>query len=118
MKLGTFEIRTAVGAEQRLGALTEAGIVDLNFACGWLLAKKGEPRPHKLAGVVLPDNMLEYLEEGITASCYASEVLAALEPGATGIRGETLLYAPSEVRLLAPLPNPPSLRDFYASKIT
>ncbi len=114
MKLCTFEIRTPVGVRQRLGAMTEAGIIDLNFACAWLLAKRGEPRPQKLAGVVLPDNMLEYLEEGITASCYASEVLAAIEPGVTGIRGETLLHAPGEVRLLAPLPNPRSLRDFYA----
>jgi len=108
MKLCTFEIRTALGPRQRVGAVTEAGIVDLNLACERLLERRGEPRPAKLAAVVLPDNMLEFLEEGATARCYASEALAALEPGAPGI------HAPADVRLLAPLPNPTSLRDFFA----
>src|SRR5439155_1153594 len=31
-----------------------------------------------------------------------------------GAGGETLIYLPGQVRLLAPLPNPLSLRDFYA----
>jgi len=106
MKLCTFEIGTPFGARQRLGAVTEAGIVDLNLACERLLERRGEPRPAKLAAVVLPDNMLEFLEEGSTARCYASETLAA--PGEAGI------HAPEDVRLLAPLPNPASLRDFFA----
>jgi 2-keto-4-pentenoate hydratase/2-oxohepta-3-ene-1,7-dioic acid hydratase in catechol pathway len=56
--------------------------------------------------------MLEYLEEGHTASRYAAETLAA---GASeGIDGERLVYDSREVRLLAPIPNPPSLRDFFA----
>ncbi len=114
MKLCTFEIRTALGPRQRLGAVTEAGIVDLNLACERLLERRGEPRPAKLAAVVLPGNMLEFLEEGATARCYASEALAALEPGAMGAQGETLIHAPGDVRLLAPLPNPASLRDFFA----
>jgi len=108
MKLCTFEIGTPLGARQRLGAVTEAGIVDLNLACERLLERRGEPRPAKLAAVVLPDNMLEFLEEGATARCYASEALAALEPLAAGV------FAPGDVRLLAPLPNPTSLRDFFA----
>jgi 2-keto-4-pentenoate hydratase/2-oxohepta-3-ene-1,7-dioic acid hydratase in catechol pathway len=108
MRLCTFEIPTPLGPRQRLGAVTEAGIVDLNLACQRLLERRGEPRPSKLAAVVLPDNMLEFLEEGATARCYASEALAALEPGAVGV------HAPGDVRLLAPLPNPTSLRDFFA----
>jgi len=114
MKLCTFEIRTALGPRQRLGAVTEAGIVDLNLACERLLERRGEPRPEKLAAVVLPDNMLEFLQEGATARCYASEALAAFEPGAMGAQGQTLVHAPGDVRLLAPLPNPASLRDFFA----
>jgi 2-keto-4-pentenoate hydratase/2-oxohepta-3-ene-1,7-dioic acid hydratase in catechol pathway len=114
MKLATFEVPTTLGPRRRLGAITEAGIVDLNAACGWLLAHKGEPRPQKLADVVLPDNMLEFLEEGKTAQCYASETLTALEPKAAGLHGARLVYWPAEVRLCAPLPHPRSLRDFYA----
>jgi len=105
MKLCTFEIATPLGPVQRLGAVTEAGIVDLNQACIRMLEQKGELRPQKLASVVLPDNMLEYLEEGATARCYAEQALAA---------GLGPRFPSEEVRLLAPLPNPPSLRDFYA----
>ncbi len=104
MKLCTFEIRTPLGPRQRLGAVIDAGIVDLNLACERLLERRGEPRPAKLAAVVLPDNMLEFLEEGATALCYASEVLGAAEP----------VHAPGDVRLLTPLPNPVSVRDFFA----
>lgn len=114
MKLCTFEVPTPLGAKQRLGAVTERGIVDLNMACASLLHRKGEARPYKLAAVVLPDNLLEFLEEGNTARCYAAEALAALEPGAAGPQAETLLYRMEKVRLLAPLPNPASVRDFYA----
>ena len=114
MKLCTFQIRTQLGIRQRLGALIPAGIVDLNAACAWMLEKEREARPQKLASVVVPDNMLEFLQEGETAKCYAAKVLASFDPDATGSNGETLLFAPTEVTMLAPLPNPTSLRDFYA----
>jgi 2-keto-4-pentenoate hydratase/2-oxohepta-3-ene-1,7-dioic acid hydratase in catechol pathway len=114
MKLCTFEVHTVLGPRQRLGAVTGAGIVDLNLACERLLERRGEPRPSKLAAVVLPDNMLEFLEEGATALCYASEILASFEPRAVGLHGQALVHAPAAVQLLAPLPNPASLRDFFA----
>ena len=114
MKLCTFEVKTPVGPRQRLGAVIEAGYVDLNAACGRMLHEAGEPRADKLAAVVVPDNLLEYLQEGATASRYAHKALSGLPGGARGVRGEQLLYTPGEVRLLAPLPNPTSLRDFYA----
>lgn len=105
MKLCTFEIGTPLGPARRLGAVTETGVVDLNLACARLLEERGEPRPARLAAVVLPDNMLEYLQEGETARCHAAQVLdAGLGPR----------FSLNEVRLLAPLPNPASLRDFYA----
>ena len=78
-----------------------------------MLAGAGEPRPQKLADVVLPSNLLEFLEEGETAVRYAREVLAQPAAG-EGLNGERLVYRLDEVRLLAPLPNPRSLRDFYA----
>ncbi len=122
MKLCTFEIGTPLGPRQRLGAVTDGGIVDLNLACERLLERRGEPRPAKLAAVVLPDNMLEFLEEGATALCYASESLAALDGDALrsetfqsqAVRSKALVHAPEAVRFLAPLPNPTSLRDFFA----
>ena len=79
------------------------------------LERKGEVRPRRLASVVLPDNMLEFLEEGGAALRYAGTVLSEeLPAGARRPDGATLVYAPERVRLLAPIPEPPSLRDFYA----
>lgn len=110
MKLCSFEVATQVGRQQRLGAVTERGIVDLNFSYASLLASQGEPRPQKVADVMLPANMLEFLQAG-------SQSLAELAVAARSERGpndETLVYNPGDVRLLTPLPNPASVRDFYA----
>jgi len=119
MKLCTFEVATTLGRRQRLGAVLPAGIVDLNFACAWHLARKGEVRPYTLADVLVPDTLLEFLRGGDTSMGFARATLASLgealpagPPG--GLNGETLLYTPDSVSLRAPLPEPPSVRDFYA----
>lgn len=114
MKLCTFEVHTQLGRRRRLGAVTAAGIVDLNFAYAAYLAGQGERRPQIVADVLLPANMLEFLQAGAMPRA----VQAIEAAGTTGMNGETLLYAPGcadgDVRLLAPLPNPASVRDFYA----
>jgi len=119
MKLCTFEVATSLGRHQRLGAVLTAGIVDLNFACAWHLARKGEVRPYTLADVLVPDTLLEFLRGGDTSMGFARATLASLGealPGGApgGFNGETLVYAPGAVRLRAPLAEPPSVRDFYA----
>jgi 2-keto-4-pentenoate hydratase/2-oxohepta-3-ene-1,7-dioic acid hydratase in catechol pathway len=110
LKLCTFEIRTHLGRHQRLGAVLPKGILDLNFACGAKLQSQ------RLANALLPGNMREFLEGESRALESARETIAFFEQ--TGIeRGpndETLLYSPAETKLLTPLPNPASLRDFYA----
>jgi 2-keto-4-pentenoate hydratase/2-oxohepta-3-ene-1,7-dioic acid hydratase in catechol pathway len=108
MKLCTFEVSTRLGPFARLGAMTPAGIVDLNMACAWLLERQGEPQPRKVADVLLPADMLEFLRGEERAAGWARRCLEALP------LGETLLYSPDEVKLLAPLPHPASVRDFFA----
>ncbi|MDQ6664779.1 MAG: fumarylacetoacetate hydrolase family protein [Acidobacteriota bacterium] len=115
MKLCTFEVQTQLGRHRRLGAITEGGIVDLNFAYAAYLAGHGERRPQKVADVLLPANMLEFLQ----AAAMPRAVQALEAAGERGVNGETIVYAPGNyakdgVRLLAPLPNPASVRDFYA----
>ena len=52
-----------------------------------------------------------FLEYGsMDAARRAIEERTAVE----GANGETILYQPGEVRLLAPLPDPASVRDFFA----
>ena len=119
MKLCTFEVATSLGRHRRLGAFLAAGIVDLNFACAWHLARKGEVRPSTLADVLVPPSVLEFLRGGDTSMGFARATIASLAEALAqgvpeGLNGETLLYAPGAVRLRAPLPEPPSVRDFYA----
>jgi 2-keto-4-pentenoate hydratase/2-oxohepta-3-ene-1,7-dioic acid hydratase in catechol pathway len=116
LKLCTFEIHTHLGRHRRLGAVVPGGIVDLNLACAARLAEQGELQPQKLADVFLPCEMRTFLDAGPRAMKTARETIAFREK--IGIRRgpneETLIYNPAEVKLLAPLPNPASVRDFYA----
>lgn len=112
MKLCTFEVATAVGRLQRLGAMTEHGIVDLNFSYAARLAAAGERRPQIVANALLPANMLEFLDAG--AQARAEEAVADVAKFERGPNEEMLRYRSEDVRLLSPLPNPRSLRDFYA----
>ena len=118
MRLCTFEIKTHLGRHQRLGAVIPDGMVDLNFACAWHLARDGESRPQTVADAVLPPSMLQFLWGGEASRSYALRTLEALgaqvKDRPRGINEETLVYSPDQVRLLAPLPNPGSLRDFFA----
>src|SRR6185312_8493341 len=116
MKLCTFEVQTRVGRFQRLGAATPEGIVDLNFAFERMLDLQGDPQPKALAEARVPSQMLDFLDAGERALEDARRALSFLaESGETKrTEGQTLLYQPGEVKLLTPLPNPRSIRDFYA----
>jgi 2-keto-4-pentenoate hydratase/2-oxohepta-3-ene-1,7-dioic acid hydratase in catechol pathway len=120
MKLCTFEIKTSLGKHWRLGAVVDRGVIDLSAACAWHLARKGEARPYTLAGVLVPDTMLEFLKGEQTSIGFAkatiSDLLDELSRGSKplGPNEETLLYGPGDVTLRAPLPRHASMRDFYA----
>lgn len=120
MKLVTFAVKTPVGTFQRVGALHgDAGstIIDLNMAATAWLADRREAQPSRLAQAMVPPTMLGLLEGGPPAMDRAREALAfAAGRGDKlgGPEGETVFYGRDRVRLLAPLPNPTSLRDFIA----
>lgn len=120
MKLCTFEVKTTIGKHQRLGALTDFGIIDLNFTCAWHLRHKGEAQPYRLANALVPDAMLPFLQGDVTSISFAraslDSLMAELQAGRrpSGFNEETLAYQPEAVRLRAPLPHPTSMRDFYA----
>jgi 2-keto-4-pentenoate hydratase/2-oxohepta-3-ene-1,7-dioic acid hydratase in catechol pathway len=120
MKLCTFELKTPLGRHSRLGALVEEGIIDLNSACAWHLWQKGDAQPYRLANALVPSTMLEFLQGEVTSMTFARATVEhlreALHKGSSiaGPNEETLLFDPKSVRLRAPLPNPASVRDFYA----
>lgn len=119
MKLCSFEVATSLGRHTRLGAMLAAGIVDLNFACAWHLASKGEARPYGLAEVLVPDDMLAFLQGEETSMGFARAVLShvadelSADRRPQGLNGETLIYPTDSVRLKAPLQNPICLRSTH-----
>lgn len=85
--------------------MTAEGIVDLNFACA---ARTGS---YKQADAFVPPSMREFLEYG---SMEAARKAVDERKGDRGANRETILYLPDQVRLLAPIPDPTSVRDFFA----
>lgn len=92
--------------------MVPAGIVDLNFAYAVHLAAQGEPRPRIVANALLPSDMREFLEA--RAMPRAADAVRSGAAAERGLNGERLVYSQDAVRLLTPLPNPASVRDFYA----
>ncbi|MDA1001034.1 MAG: fumarylacetoacetate hydrolase family protein [bacterium] len=118
MKLITFEVATPVGPFQRAGAVIELGggqvYADLNFALAAEMAGERSPRAQEKADAILPADMLALAGAGPGALEAAESALEFLleNPEAQGPRGEQLIYRPDEIRLLAPIPNPPLIRGF------
>ena len=120
MRLVSFSVKTPVGNFVRVGALqggSGQSIVDLNMAYAALLAHRKEAQPYRLAKAMVPSTMLKLLQGGpsaINSACEAVEFASRVGNSLRGPKGETVLYSRQSVKLLAPIPNPPSLRDFIA----
>jgi 2-keto-4-pentenoate hydratase/2-oxohepta-3-ene-1,7-dioic acid hydratase in catechol pathway len=117
MRLVSFRLNTPIGNFVRVGALHGQSIIDLNMAYARLLADRKEAQPYRLANAIVPSTMLELLEGGPSALAAARQAFDYVVPfGAPiqGPKGETIVYTETDVRIIAPLPNPPSLRDFIA----
>ena len=84
MKLVTFQDKEG---SARAGWLTDDGVVDM----------------HQLSGGALPDNMLQFIDNH-------EEYFSLIKENRWGEAGPT--HSLDEVKLLAPLPNPRSFRDY------
>ena len=120
MKLVSFEVPTAVGPVRRIGALSQDRIIDLNmgYAC-YLNEVKGSSGPYDMAAGVLPPDMIAFFRRGSEGKEAAQLTLEfinhALKKGAVaGPRGERIVYEMSEIKLIAPVPRPNSLRDYLS----
>jgi len=105
MKLVTFEPAPGVS---RIGAVRPTGeVVDLNAAYA-LFARdvEHEQACERIAGARVPTNMRQLFEGGdasLNAAEAAFQHVAAMAAGTPGVRGETLVYPASLVRLKAPI---------------
>lgn len=114
MKLVTFEIATALGPVERIGALRGDGIVDLNMACAAHLTATGRTgRAREIADALVPPDMIAFFAGGEMSRRAANDALAFVDDnGVTaGPHGETVKFALGDVCLLAPVPRPNSIRD-------
>jgi len=106
----TFEVHTPLGSAQRLGCVRGSSVIDLNLAYRSLLAARGVVRAAAVADAVVPPDMLAFIETAPVSLDAAAEAVAHAETGSAG--DGRVVWGTSEVRLLAPLPNPRSLREF------
>lgn len=138
MKLATFAVETPVGPTRRVGVRGEgrgesAGgggdLVDVTTAYASALEAGGEADPVAIARAHAPPDMLSFLRRGERAWEAARTALehagAVVEDNGGGGAEDGPAVGPNdgrlrfdgqddEVRLLAPLPRPNSIRDFMA----
>ncbi len=127
MKLVTFRQAGEPRQKARAGVLLPFGVVDLHAAAP-LVFEESDTRPLDML------RLLEGSDQGLGLEGANEIVNAVLEQlggsvdvirdeanpdlvdlaGEVSIGGETLLLPRADVKLLAPLPRPRSLRDFYA----
>lgn len=114
MKFCTFEIATPLGPVQRVGAAVGTQVVDLAAAYYAWLTETEQASPAgaaRQAAALIPTDMVHLLENGdtgMTACQQALEYASGAQPECVGVR---LCYAAGDVRLRAPVPRPPMLRD-------
>jgi 2-keto-4-pentenoate hydratase/2-oxohepta-3-ene-1,7-dioic acid hydratase in catechol pathway len=137
VKLATIAVETPVGTRRRVAVLDGAAVdddsgkfVDVTTAYAAALAERGEADPLAIAEAHAPPDMVAFLERGERALDAARDALAFARetdlergpaPAAAGstasgstATGGRLRFERSSVRLLAPVPRPPSFRDCMA----
>jgi 2-keto-4-pentenoate hydratase/2-oxohepta-3-ene-1,7-dioic acid hydratase in catechol pathway len=118
MKLVTFGVPTPVGQIQRIGAIYQSKIIDLNMGYTRYLADKhGNSRAYERAAAMMPPDMIAFLrrgEEGKDKAELTVDYVAKYQAKGSlvGPRGEQMVYGMNEVKLKAPVPRPNSLRDY------
>jgi 2-keto-4-pentenoate hydratase/2-oxohepta-3-ene-1,7-dioic acid hydratase in catechol pathway len=116
MKLCTFEVDSPFGPVDRLGVVVGDRVIDANLAYAHMLIEEADhPAAYELADATVPPDMLGYLRAGAHARSALEQALEHVaRPGWRPWTGERVTWALDEVRLLAPLPRPNSLRDCLA----
>lgn len=113
MKLVSFQIETPLGDRVRIGAVDEGGqVIDLEYALRRQLIADGltDAAAERIATALIPSSMVAFIEGGDRSLDAARAAFA----WATGQDPAPWRHAPEEITLLAPVPSPPTLRDFMA----
>lgn len=118
MRLVTFEVQTLIGRLERIGALAHGTIVDLTSAfAAHLAVSQNLNAARRMAAALTPPDMIGFLEGASESRDAAEQAIAyagdrlGSEAQPLGPEGERLTFAEDEIRLLAPVPRPPMIRD-------
>lgn len=114
MKLVTFEIQSNIGAIERIGAIVDEQIIDLNFAYRAQIHATGKTaRASQIADGLLPSDMIAFFEGGELSRSAADEALEFIKNSGqrVGHNGEKIIHELGDIKLLSPVPRPTSIRD-------
>lgn len=118
MRLVSYELSTVTGPLTRIGAVLPDGrFADLQSAYRAVLGDNGASREGaaRLAAATIPSDMVDFIQNGVTALDAAQSALDwVTAKDEVGPDGATLVFTPGAVKLLAPIPRPPLIRDFMA----
>lgn len=104
MRLVTFAISTPLGKVQRIGALEEQNVIDLNLSYQGFLRAEGEERARELADVLVPPDVVTFIKGGWRCLDAAKQAVDyAMNKGATVSTGEKIIHNLAEIKLLPPL---------------
>jgi 2-keto-4-pentenoate hydratase/2-oxohepta-3-ene-1,7-dioic acid hydratase in catechol pathway len=123
MKLVTFQLQTQIGQFNRIGALIDGDengrIADLTSSyLAYLVQETGGPMAHEIAQLRMPPDMIGWLKGGERSFDAATQTVAFIkglldkDENPRGLENAQLVFNRSEVKLLAPVPRPHSIRDF------
>jgi fumarylacetoacetate (FAA) hydrolase len=115
MRLITFD--AGEGEGERFGALVDDGrVLDFTVAFAWYEAERGRPSDTASVARHYGASLLEFIRHEAQAMPVATDLLHLARAGKLpGSFGTLPLELRSEyVRLVAPIPRPPSMRDGYA----
>ncbi len=115
-RLVTYSFR----GETRLGAWLAGEVIDLNRSYRLMLEERRTPRARARADALVPPRMVEFLsgeEDSLRAAMEALRFVRdrLKQGGRDRLIKRGVLFSQSEVRLLAPVPDPPSLLSIGAN---
>ena len=112
MKLATFEIATPAGPLRRIGAAVDGKLVDFAAAYAAHL-ERADPGcdAERVAAMFFPPDMVAFIGTGDLGLRAAEQAIEAAARTADAFGARTS-YAPTDVRLRAPVIRPRVIRDF------
>ncbi|KGR74739.1 fumarylacetoacetate hydrolase family protein [Ureibacillus manganicus] len=117
MKLCSFSVKNSYPYYERLGALVGDDIVDLAASYRSYLRENtdvDQNRTVELANTLIPTDMTKFLEGGQYSMDAAKTAIEFSKESSQTNDFEKILYKIDEIKIHAPVKNPPTIRDFLS----